>query len=366
MLKYTTTILFILCFITQINSQNDKPNNGKESKLEKTNESTQKKDSIDYYKKFSSDLLKEKEYRQLSVNQRKKVNDSMNIIMPKKIIFKDTIDYYKKFSEDLFKTKEDRIAIVNHKKNVFDSLNKQKLEEIRNKKANPQLKVSKAESKKDISIVEENKEIIVTLDEKTNDEKVEVVEISESSSFKSIFEAGKQQLEGEDYEKALEYFNECIKRKYYDVYSIYFKGLTLRKMKRYDEAIQTFRDLFNLDKTYFVTYFEIGKIHIEKAEYNHALYNFNQYLAQNPHSHEAHYYKALIYFETKKEKQALDEIIKAININDTNADFYVLSARIRLALKSNNAACADFQKALSIKSDLTINEFNDNCLKNVK
>jgi tetratricopeptide (TPR) repeat protein len=60
-----------------------------------------------------------------------------------------------------------------------------------------------------------------------------------------------------------------------------------------EEAIKTFNDLFILDQTLFVTFFEIGKIHLENKEYESALHYFDKYIAENPSSHEAFYCKAL-------------------------------------------------------------------------
>jgi tetratricopeptide (TPR) repeat protein len=332
--------------------------------LDKENKKVILKDSIDYSKKYAEEIIKKKETRQTVVNQRKKINDSLNLMIPKKIIPKDSIDYFQKFSDELMKSKNERMSVVAQRKTPLDSINKSRLAEIRNKKNNPKTKVVVKEetpiAKAEIKNEPKEKEIAVVANDSI---KKEVLIVDETTSFKTIFDQGKKELENEDYQKALDHFNECIKRKYYDVYSVYYKGITLRKMKRYDDAIQAFRDLFSLDNTFFVTYYEIGKIHLERKEYDYALYNFNQYAKQNPHSHETHYYKALIYFETKKEKSALDEIMKAINGHYKNGDYFLLAGKIRLFLKSKSAACLDFQKAFDLKNQDALKFINDNCIK---
>lgn len=357
MKKYLLCLFFILFNSLYFFGQD------KTAVLDKENKKVILKDSIDYSKKLAEEIMKEKESRQSAVQQRKKINDSLNLMVPKKIIPKDSIDYFQKFSDELMKSKNERMSVVAQRKTSLDSINKSRLAEIRNKKSNPKTKAVLKETPPAITETKnepEKKEIAVVANDSI---KKEVLIVDETTSFKTIFDAGKKELDNEDYQKALDHFNECIKRKYYDVYSVYYKGITLRKMKRYDDAIQAFRDLFSLDNTFFVTYYEIGKIHLERKEYDYALYNFNQYAKQNPHSHETHYYKALIYFETKKEKSALDEIMKAINGHDKNGDYFLLSGKIRLFLKSKSAACTDFQKAFDLKNQEALKYINDNCIK---
>lgn len=354
-----------LCLTFSINSQNTEGKSSDKSlkNLDGVSNGMSKKDSIDYYKKFSAELMKEKENRLLTVSQKKKLLDSLTLITPKKVVLKDTIDHYKIFSDNIVKAKEDRYSVVNQRKKTIDSLNIVKLQEIKTKKHDKHNRVVdininiEQSPTKASSVIAENKDV------EKNDPVNEKIEMDESIPFKTVYDSAKKLYDEEDYEAALAHFTECIRRKYYDVYSIYYKGVTLRKMKRYDEAIETFRDLFNLDRTFFIVNFEIGKIHVERKEYDLAMYNFDQYLLNNPHSHEAHYYRGLIYFETNKHKQALDELVKAIKWKNTNADYYLLSGKIRLSLKSVGTACQDLQKAIDFSHSEALQIFNENCLK---
>jgi len=306
---------------------------------------------------IKENIIKEKELRRALVLQRKKHNDSLLLNNQKGKTSKDSTNYKKSSNyDDLLKYKNDRLLLINQRIAANDSLFKARLDEVKNKNSK---KPSKLTNIKTITEPIDPKTITVSNDSI----KEEPLIITENTNFKTIFDEGKKEMENEDYEKALEHFNECVKRKYYDVYSIYYKGITLRKLKRYDEAIEAFRDLYGLDNTYYITFFEIGKIHLEKKEYPFALYNFNEFAKENPHSHETKYYKARVYLETNKNGLALEEITNAIKEDDKNGAYFLLSGKIRLAMKLTNQACVDFRKAADLKDTEATKYIYENCLK---
>jgi tetratricopeptide (TPR) repeat protein len=95
-------------------------------------------------------------------------------------------------------------------------------------------------------------------------------------------------------------------------------------------------------------------------DFQNAKLNINLFLKQNPHSHEGLYQKALIHYEINHLKLALSDINEALKIHTKSSEYYVLSGKIRLRLKSKVSACNDFLKALNLNSDF-IYLYDDNC-----
>ncbi len=399
--KYLMSFILFLLFANELSSKNnqtvfDKSKSLKENTLkndtnvilkkkhekilaEKDLNSTSKNRPIsrdEYLKDFSDELFKTKTKRRIDVDKRIKHMDSIKTEM------NDYIRSLKLAKSSLSKATEEKSNTSNKSNEVIISKEVKpkeikpkevkseevkseevKFEEVKSEevKSNNKSEVVKSRENKSEEIISKESKLKENI---SDDDRLAKMTITKDTDFKSIFQKAKSKLLDEDYEFALALFNECIKRKYYDIQSIYLKGLTLRKMKRYEEAIKTFNNLFILDQTLYVTFFEIGKIHLENKEYESALHYFDKYIAENPSSHEAFYCKALAYFDTKKEKQALEFINKAIKGFTQNPEYFILSGKINLFLKSNTVACNEFKKALKLDSELIIEEYNEFCIKN--
>ncbi len=144
----------------------------------------------------------------------------------------------------------------------------------------------------------------------------------------------------------------------------------------------SFTSLFSIND--FGNSIEIAKEKINKSNFKGAVKDLNIVIAEMPNNAEAYYYRAVAYFNLRKNdeaikdleiaiaidhkqakyyymkaiahadqdefKKAYREMIKAVEIEDTNADYFLLRAEIELELNYMTDAVQDWEKAASLGS----------------
>ena len=78
-----------------------------------------------------------------------------------------------------------------------------------------------------------------------------------------FFKIGIESFENENFELALENFELNIELNKIHLPSYFYKALTLKKMKKYDESLKSFSEIIKLDGTFYTTYFHMAEIMIE-------------------------------------------------------------------------------------------------------
>ena len=118
------------------------------------------------------------------------------------------------------------------------------------------------------------------------------------SNAEQKFDEGNEFLKNQDYNSALEKFNEAIKinPNYYSAY--YERGKIYYELKKYDKALADFQKVLKIDPHFARTYGKIGEVYYNLKDYPNALENLNQ----------------AIRIENEEDAQKYREIVNKINI----------------------------------------------------
>lgn len=154
-----------------------------------------------------------------------------------------------------------------------------------------------------------------------------------------------------DYDTAISALSDIVASNESEVFAIYYLALSYYKTKALDESHEAFEKLLFTDKTYHVAYLYLSKIALEKNESSKALMNANEYIKQNPHSHEGLHLKGLILESQNKLKDALLAFESAIKINKDVSQYHVDIAKLRIKLKSNAKACENINIACKLGNE---------------
>jgi superkiller protein 3 len=154
-----------------------------------------------------------------------------------------------------------------------------------------------------------------------------------------------------DYATAIPALSHIVESNGSEVFAIYYLALSYYKTKALDESAETFEKLLLTDRTFNVAYLYLSKIAFEKNENSKALMNANEYIRQNPHSHEGLHLKGLILESQNKLKDALLAFDSAIKINKNESQYHLDMAKLRLKLKSISKACEDINLACKLGNE---------------
>lgn len=183
-----------------------------------------------------------------------------------------------------------------------------------------------------------------------------------TDDYKSYYENGLKNYNIKNFELALEYFEKSISSRNIHFNSHFYRALTLYNLNKNEESLKAFQSILELDGTFYVSYIYTSKIYIRLQKFDLALNDINTYMIQNRHSHEGNYVKASVLYELKNYNKAYDEMMIALESCKTNGEYYLLSGKIRLALKMKNTACVNFKKAIDLQTIEAIEYQNQYCL----
>ncbi|MFM7771029.1 MAG: tetratricopeptide repeat protein [Bacteroidota bacterium] len=122
---------------------------------------------------------------------------------------------------------------------------------------------------------------------------------------------------------AIQYYNSAIDLHPNFIEPLYNKAMYLQETgiafpARYDEAIACYDKIIAIDANASVAYYNKGFIQlVYKKNYNAALPEFSKAIEKNPVYAEAYYNRGLCYENLKKNKEALADYNKALEINPT-------------------------------------------------
>lgn len=123
---------------------------------------------------------------------------------------------------------------------------------------------------------------------------------------------------------ALAYFNTAITLRPASAEALYNKGMFLQAGAKYDEAMEVYRRMMEVDPNGFLGYYNAGYLKLtEYAEYDSALYFFNQVLMLQPGYMDAKFNKGVCY-EEKGDRAKAVEIYREVLAEDPD---YTLAAK---------------------------------------
>ncbi len=122
-------------------------------------------------------------------------------------------------------------------------------------------------------------------------------------------------MAAKDRELALEYYNTASRLEPDDPRPLYNKGLYLQDHGRPDEAIETYKELIQVDTGYVEAYYNIGYIHlVHKDSARKAIDWFDKVLNLTPDYHQAIYNRGLCYEKLGKRDSAIQAYRRALEI----------------------------------------------------
>jgi|YNPMSStandDraft_2_1061718.scaffolds.fasta_scaffold00015_28 tetratricopeptide (TPR) repeat protein len=130
-----------------------------------------------------------------------------------------------------------------------------------------------------------------------------------------------------DFQNAYKYLNQIYNEYKENVEYLYYYSITLKNIKYYDKALNILKNILentndtNLVKNCFIL---LGKIYIEKNEYNESYKYFNEALKYNQNSSEIYYYLALLEYYNKNYTNAKNLLLKSLMFNPNNNDAILL------------------------------------------
>ena len=172
----------------------------------------------------------------------------------------------------------------------------------------------------------------------------------------------------QQYDKALEEFNQAIKL-YSGYAEAYFnRGMIFYKKKDYPDSLTDLNRAIQLDSQYTEAYFERGMLYCEEGKYDKALNDFDKAIKLNSKyaeilKYSSEYAKAycgrgMLYCEEGKYDKALDDFDKAIELDSEYAEILKQYPRYAEAYCGRGMSCAkmgqydkavtDFNKAIEL------------------
>ena len=154
-----------------------------------------------------------------------------------------------------------------------------------------------------------------------------------------------------DFLKALEFSPENL--------VVMFNLIEVReKLERYDEVLNDLDFLAKKIKDYTLLDLEKARILFLKADTIEALECLTESIKKDSLSDEAWSYRALLRLQTNDQKGALSDYNKAIELNQTNANYFINRGLLNYFAKNYRNALSDYDKAIELDPYSQLSLFN--------
>lgn len=154
-----------------------------------------------------------------------------------------------------------------------------------------------------------------------------------------------------DFIKALEFSPENL--------SITLNLIEVReKMEQYDEVLIDLDHLIKKTNNLTILELEKARILFLKADTTEALKIVTECIKKDSLSDEAWSYRALLRLQTNDQKGALEDYNKAIELNQTNANYFINRGLLNYYAKHYRDALSDYDKAIELNPYSQISLFN--------
>ena len=131
-------------------------------------------------------------------------------------------------------------------------------------------------------------------------------------------------------------------------------GLSLRSLRRLNEALDAFGRAIELEPAFAEAYFHQGLIHYRMGNTDKAIASFDDVLQRQPDMAAAHYYRASSLAAKGELKQAVIGYSHAIKHRQNFAEAYNDMGNVLMSLSQMNAAETAFKNAVRFRPDLAL------------
>ena len=152
-----------------------------------------------------------------------------------------------------------------------------------------------------------------------------------------------------NYDKALEYYNQAILMNAADHESHNNRGNVYNNMKQYDLALADYRQSIQIKPDYNVAYDNLGGVYAIKGQYDSALFYLNKSIELDPSYKPPYNNRALTYMSLNKHEEAIKDWKSYLAIDPTAADVYNTIGICYRILGNNQEALGYINHAIQLE-----------------
>ncbi|MBT8719488.1 tetratricopeptide repeat protein [Brachyspira hyodysenteriae] len=165
------------------------------------------------------------------------------------------------------------------------------------------------------------------------------------------FNRGLEKIESKLYEEAIEDFNKIIELNPKDRDAYFFRGLTKTGLKLYEEAIEDFNEAIKLNLKNWESYFARGVSKSSLKLYEEAIEDFNKSIELNSDNEEAYFNRGIAKVKLARYEEAIVDFNKTIKLNPKNEKAYFNRGIAKIESKKYGKDIEDFNKAIELNPD---------------
>ena len=149
-------------------------------------------------------------------------------------------------------------------------------------------------------------------------------ETVENAAAGNAFNEGNKLISQKKYNEAINSFKEAIKEdsKFYQAY--YMLGLTYKVLNKMDEAIESHKKTIAINPKYDKAYIALGNIYIKQRNFDSAINSFNAAIGINGKSEKAYFGLGYTYYKLESYDQAITQLTKAVGVTPDYAKAYMV------------------------------------------
>jgi tetratricopeptide (TPR) repeat protein len=129
-------------------------------------------------------------------------------------------------------------------------------------------------------------------------------------------------------EKAIEAFDYAIAIDDINTSAYYSKAATYIGMEEYVKAIDVYNEILLLDNNYAIPYYYIGECYEKMEDFNAAIDYHTRSIKSDEYFSDAWLGRGISFYELKKVPQSINDIKKAISLNEENSEYQLILAEI--------------------------------------
>ncbi|NER36119.1 MAG: tetratricopeptide repeat protein [Oscillatoria sp. SIO1A7] len=159
---------------------------------------------------------------------------------------------------------------------------------------------------------------------------------------------GKARSDQEDYERAIEYFNQATRLSpdYADAYNS--RGWAYHLQGKHERAIADFDQAIRLNADYVDAYNNRGWVYYRQGKHERAIADFDRAIRLNPDRARAYFHRGWVYYSQTKYERAIADCNSAIIVNPNYAIAYNCRGVAYAAQKNYERALADYSESLRL------------------
>jgi tetratricopeptide (TPR) repeat protein len=142
------------------------------------------------------------------------------------------------------------------------------------------------------------------------------------SSAEGLYWKGVQLVWAEDYQKALFYFKEAVKKNQQDAEAWFYIGYCKGNLGRVNEAIDAFKQAIRIDPEFADVYYNLGVAYDQLGRWSEAVPVYKQAIQLEPDYFKAYVNLGLAYTKLGAYQEGIETLKRAIRINSNDALAY--------------------------------------------